>query len=229
MLPISTTSRVIFQGDSITDGTRDKQHDRNPDSDLIGRSLGCGYAALIGAQLAHDYFFAKAQFMSVIRASAATVLPIYPPAPRSTFGICSRHTSPSSSALMMPGIISAVALGVTHKRHERTYRQLLEDSKDLFPDLELILCQPFTLPCGHVTPEWEADIKVRREIVAQLASDFKVVFVPFQEVFDAACERAEPSYWAGDGVHPTPAGHHLMAQAWLQAVEKALNVILRCS
>jgi len=37
-------------------------------------------------------------------------------------------------------------------------------------------------------------------------------------MFDDAINLAPPESWAKDGVHPTPAGHELMAQTWLNAI-----------
>lgn len=51
----------------------------------------------------------------------------------------------------------------------------------------------------------------------------KAVFVGFQEVFDIACEKAPADYWIWDGVHPTVAGHELMAREWLKQVEKRIS------
>jgi len=34
---------------------------------------------------------------------------------------------------------------------------------------------------------------------------------------EALSDTTPPSYWAGDGVHPTMAGHALMAKTWLDA------------
>ena len=59
----------------------------------------------------------------------------------------------------------------------------------------------------------------RRAVTRKLAEEFDAVFVPFQSVFDHAVELAAPEYWASDGVHPTAAGHMLMTQAWLKAVD----------
>ena len=59
----------------------------------------------------------------------------------------------------------------------------------------------------------------RRGIVRALASDFKATFVPFQAMFDEAQTRAPAEYWAKDGVHPSPAGHALMAECWLETVK----------
>ena len=63
------------------------------------------------------------------------------------------------------------------------------------------------------------DLRKRIDVVHQLAEDFGAVPVPFQDVYDEACTRAPPEYWASDGVHPTPVGHQLMARAWLHAVD----------
>ena len=46
----------------------------------------------------------------------------------------------------------------------------------------------------------------------------KLTFVPFQSMFDEAAKHAPPAYWAGDGVHPTMAGHALMAKTWREVV-----------
>jgi acyl-CoA thioesterase-1 len=42
--------------------------------------------------------------------------------------------------------------------------------------------------------------------------------VPADGLFAAAAVRTTPEAWAFDGVHPTPAGHGLLAEAWLRAV-----------
>jgi lysophospholipase L1-like esterase len=39
-------------------------------------------------------------------------------------------------------------------------------------------------------------------------------FVPLQRAFDDASARGGPAHWLGDGVHPTPAGHALIAERW---------------
>jgi lysophospholipase L1-like esterase len=37
-------------------------------------------------------------------------------------------------------------------------------------------------------------------------------------MFDKAANEAPPAYWAFDGVHPTAAGHLLMAKTWMQTL-----------
>jgi lysophospholipase L1-like esterase len=44
------------------------------------------------------------------------------------------------------------------------------------------------------------------------------VLLPLDARFQEACTRAAPSWWAPDGVHPSAAGHGLIADAWLATV-----------
>jgi hypothetical protein len=52
----------------------------------------------------------------------------------------------------------------------------------------------------------------------EIAHNYDAVFIPYQQVFDEALEKAPAKYWSLDGIHPTVAGCGLMAKAWLQAI-----------
>ena len=41
-------------------------------------------------------------------------------------------------------------------------------------------------------------------------------YLPLDGIFAAACLKREPSFWSADGVHPTFAGHTLIAQKWIE-------------
>jgi lysophospholipase L1-like esterase len=90
--------------------------------------------------------------------------------------------------------------------------------REQLPDVKLVLCEPFVLKCGVVTDDWIGEIDQRCEVVARLAHEFDAVLVPFQSMFNEAVKSAPPAYWAEDGVHPSAAGHQLMAQTWLSSV-----------
>jgi acyl-CoA thioesterase I len=62
------------------------------------------------------------------------------------------------------------------------------------------------------------DLDPRIHVVRQLALEYNAVLVPLDGIFAQAAARREPAFWAGDGVHPSAAGHALMAQSWLRAV-----------
>lgn len=42
----------------------------------------------------------------------------------------------------------------------------------------------------------------------------------YQPVFDAAGQKAPADYWIWDGIHPTYAGHQLMADEWARTVRE---------
>jgi len=64
----------------------------------------------------------------------------------------------------------------------------------------------------------------RQKIAWQLAQEFNAAFVPYQELFTAAAKKSSDDAWLWDGVHPMPAGHELMAEAWIKAVNKKFKV-----
>ena len=57
-------------------------------------------------------------------------------------------------------------------------------------------------------------------IAKRLAEKHGLLYIPLQEVFDKALEKAAPNYWAYDGVHPTPMGHELIKREWLKGFEQ---------
>jgi phospholipase/lecithinase/hemolysin len=61
------------------------------------------------------------------------------------------------------------------------------------------------------------EMKKRQAVVHRLGVKFHLSVVGLQDAFDRACVAAPPDHWSWDGVHPTYAGHALIAQAWLKA------------
>ena len=62
-----------------------------------------------------------------------------------------------------------------------------------------------------------AETALRAASARRAAEEAHAVFVPLQRIFDDACRIQPPAYWLADGVHPTPAGHQLIANEWLRA------------
>jgi len=46
----------------------------------------------------------------------------------------------------------------------------------------------------------------------------KLTFVPFQSLFAEAAKAAPGEFWLWDGIHPTVAGHAIMANKWREVV-----------
>jgi lysophospholipase L1-like esterase len=102
--------------------------------------------------------------------------------------------------------------------YERDYQALLDRTKKALPKVKLVICEPFVLRCGAVNDRWFPEFDRYRAAAQRVAKSQRATFVPFQTMFDEAVKYAPPEHWAGDGVHPSPAGASLMAYFWLRAV-----------
>ena len=63
------------------------------------------------------------------------------------------------------------------------------------------------------------DIDARIKVVRKLAKEFETVLVQLDSVFSEALKAKAPEFWSMDGVHPTPAGHALIAESWLSNMD----------
>lgn len=112
--------------------------------------------------------------------------------------------------------------GVDAVRFERIYRMLLSDTLLRCPNVKFLLLEPFVLRTFATDAKWEtfrSEISLRALAVKKLSEEFNTGLVLLQSIFDQACSRAPAAYWLGDGIHATPAGHQLIAEAWLQCLE----------
>jgi lysophospholipase L1-like esterase len=107
------------------------------------------------------------------------------------------------------------------------YRSLLDSLLLINPKIKIVLCSPFLEKTGNMRSR--SDFAVRNTvvhrlavIVKQIAKDYHAVYLPFQEMFDKKMKKypeLPDTYWIWDGVHPTPAGHRLMADMWIKYVK----------
>ena len=81
-----------------------------------------------------------------------------------------------------------------------------------------MLVEPFLLPVTDEQQVLSADLDLKRAVVAELAAEYRAAFVPLQSILGEAAASLGPLALAADGVHPTPYGHALIAEAWLGAV-----------
>jgi lysophospholipase L1-like esterase len=208
---------ILFQGDSITDGNRGRNADPN-------HILGHGYQFSIGSRLGADYPEKKYIFynrgisgnkvIDLEKRWQADTLDLKPDVLSILVGV-----NDSSSVVVHWEPV------VTVEKYEETYNSLLELTLAKFPGILFVLCEPFILPVGKVKENWDAyhaDIVQRQATVKKLAEKYNAVFVGFQDVFDKACDKSAADYWIWDGVHPTVAGHELMAREWLKQVQERI-------
>jgi lysophospholipase L1-like esterase len=213
----------LFQGDSITDGNRGRNEDPN-------HIMGHGYAFSIASRVGADFPEKNPKFYNRgISGNKITDL---------------QARWQKDTLDLKPDVLS-VLIGVndTHsvveqnnavpaEQYEEVYQSLITKTKQELPNVLLVFCEPFILPVGRVKEKWEAwhsDIVKRQEIVKKLAVQEKAVFVGFQQVFDKASKTVPLEYWMWDGIHPTVAGHELMAREWLAEVGKKLPFLKKYS
>ena len=209
---------VLFQGDSITDADRSRENQIANDPAGLGRGYVFHAAGLLhdahpGGKLeVHNRGIGGNRVTDLAQRWKVDTLDLKPNVLSVLIGVNDTWHGTGSG---MSGN------GVPLDRYRSVYRQILTEAKDHLPGLKLVLCEPFVLPCGVVNDRWFPEFAERRHIVRELAHEFGAVFVPFQSVFDKARDRAAPEAWAADGVHPTLAGHMLLAKTWFEVVSAA--------
>jgi len=200
-----TDARILFQGDSITDGNRGRSADPN-------HILGHGYCFIVAAQ--YGAAFAERHLTFLNRGiSGNTVLDLQARWQKDTLEL-----KPDVLSVLIG--INDAGKKVPLDQYEQVYDQLLTETKASLPNVRLVLGEPFYLPKSGNRPDdarWQ-DVLARQAIVDRLAQKHGAALVKFQHVFDEACRRAPASYWIWDGVHPTYSGHQLMADEWAKTV-----------
>ena len=198
-------SRILFQGDSITDGKRGRNEDPN-------HILGHGYVFIIAAKFGATFPESKLKFFNRGN-SGNTVLDLEKRWQKDTLDL-------------KPDVLS-ILVGVNDRRgvpmdqYEQTYDRLLTAAKAANPNLKLVLCEPFFVNHLATTPQDGSpseDIVRRQAIVAKLAAKHGAALVHFQKALDEATKRAPAIHWIWDDVHPTYSGHQILADEWERTV-----------
>lgn len=205
-------SVVVFQGDSITDGGRD----RSILEPNIDAAFGASYAALLMREIRAAHLEVPWRFYN--RGVSGNKLP----------ELQARWAT--DTLALRPDILSILA-GVNdywHSRsfgytgttadYERQYTSLLTETRTALPNVSLVVLEPFVLRTGAVDASWFPAFDERRAAAARVAAAVGARFVPLQSIFDARAAETGPEAWARDGVHPTAAGHALIAQQWRAVV-----------
>ena len=104
------------------------------------------------------------------------------------------------------------------EKYEEDYRYILDKTRTELPDTELVILEPFVLPYPADRKEWRVDLDPKIHVARKLAAEFDAVFIPLDGIFNAAAIAGGLTRWSADGVHPTAAGHALIAEHWLDTV-----------
>lgn len=197
---------ILFQGDSITDSGRSYKDNEN---------LGTGYVMIAVAWISAVQPDKNLRFLN-----------------RGISGNRIRELKNrwQKDCLDLKPHIVSILIGVNDalsnrfwkkptpiENFENDYRSILEQTRDVL-GAQTILLEPFVL---HVTKE---NLKLREilnpkiEVVRNLSKEFNTLLIPLDRIFTEATEKRNSSYWSQDGIHPTLAGHALIAKHWLEKV-----------
>ncbi|MBM3214723.1 SGNH/GDSL hydrolase family protein [Candidatus Poribacteria bacterium] len=198
---------VVFMGDSITDaGWRGDS----------ARSLGGGYVAQIADLLAvlHpersvrivNHGNSGDRAIELDKRWDEDVIALYPDWISVSIGI-------NDVWRRFAGLVEhAVAI----EDYRRLYRGLLERTRAR-TKAKLILMETSVIG-EDLENDTNRYLEMYNQAIHEFAEEFDAIIVPIRNAFRTAIAGRPGFAWTGDGVHPLPPGHMLMAVAWLRAV-----------
>ena len=203
---IENGALVLFQGDSITDAGR--YYDDPLD-------MGGGYAQLAASRFGQAFADKGVRFLNRgISGNRAVDL---------------QGRWDRDCLALAPNWVS-IMIGVNDawRRYDsddptscddfaESYRDILTRTRDVLA-ARLIVLEPFVLPVSPEIERFHEDLDPKIDAARSLAEEFDAIYVPLDSLLAQAASRQPPAYWSEDGVHPTDAGHRLIAEAWLDAV-----------
>jgi len=200
---------ILFQGDSITDCGRNY---------LSKSSLGQGYVSLINQELQQRF----PQKYNVYNR-----------------GISGNRVSDlikrwDRDCLKIQPDILTILIGIndTWRRYDRNdpttteafcdgYRYLLDQVKAKTSAV-IVLMEPFVLPFPEDRKLWREDLDPKIEVVHKLSVEYDTDLIPLDRIFSEILQDKSPAFWAADGVHPTSAGHEIIARHWIEGAGEML-------
>lgn len=200
---------VLFQGDSVTDCNRDRN---TPDS------LGYGYPSLVSA--VYNTLFPNSTTTFINRAVSGDRVR----------NLLARYREDIYN--VQPTFIS-ILIGINDvwrafdqndpcppERFREEYAGLLTKIRADFPAVRIMLIDPFVLRSLPDRAGWHADLDPKQKIVKELAERCADYYLPLQAILNAktgADFTAEEL--TADGVHPSRAGHAVIAAEYLKKLE----------
>ncbi|MHC9000293.1 SGNH/GDSL hydrolase family protein [Enterococcus bulliens] len=209
-MKLAKQDRILFFGDSITDVGRDR-------TDFF--DLGKGFPLLVNAalQAAKPEYELESlnrgisgdQIQDLIERFDVDCVQLDPDAIVLLIGINDVWHHVEDADFLDPK---------QTKRFEAEYRTLLTKLQQVTKTI--LILEPFVLHEPSDRANWRASLDPKIQIVRQLAKEFSCEFIALDGYFTQLVLTSKAKYYTGeDGVHPTPAGHHVIATKILETVE----------
>ena len=109
------------------------------------------------------------------------------------------------------------------KSFQSDYASILEQTQQL--RCQIVLLRPFLVQSNGNFRKFNEELQNRSS--QRTFPEFDTKIIPLNDIFMKACIKRGSSFWAFDGVHPTLAGHALIAQSWIKGVMENPEAFLR--
>ena len=198
--------KILFQGDSITDGNRYKDKASRWDKN---HQIGHSWAYIVTGALTCRH---PGRYACVNRGVSGNTV-------RDLAARWREDTLDGNPdiLLLLVGVndCSAIAAGnMTAEEYGTVCRELLQTTREVSPAIRFLLLEPFLIVDD---PKRMEILRELRRTVRTIAEEAGAVFIPLQDDFERFAARDGTALWLWDGVHPTEAGHYYIAEKVLAA------------
>ncbi len=192
---------ILFQGDSVTDvGRRDE-----------ARGLGEGYP-----RMAADHFAESGENVAVVN--------------RGISGNRSKDLVErwKADCLDIKPDLLTILIGINdvwrkYDSNDETptevyyanLEKLISQTRNK-TNAEIILMEPFVLPCPEDRKAWRVTLDPEIQAVRELAMKYHTHLIPLDGILARAALQYGYTALCEDGVHPTQLGHRVIFKAWLE-------------
>jgi len=104
---------------------------------------------------------------------------------------------------------------------EKDYRNIIDSALKI--GTKIILLGIFLLPLNKEQENWCYDLSLKIEIIQKLAYEYKIEYIPLNDLFIKLATTFPNNTFVTDGIHPTPAGHRIIAKNLLNLLLNMLE------
>lgn len=208
---------ILFQGDSITDANRVRECEEH--------HTGHGYPTLASARITYQ---CPGKYRIINKGVGGDrVVDLLKRINRETINL-----KPDYMSILIG--VNDVWAGIRFQDgtpadvYEEVYDLLIREIKRELPDIKIAILGPFVLHSpsnDEYYTEFREGVEQRAAAAKRVAGKHGLTYIPLQEKFDEAAKASGNTLdWAADGVHPTSAGHEIIAREWC---EKFFDAVIK--